>query len=146
MQCREFSIMADMCDKYYMAYQKNMFHRPKRNYRQEIDQLQPYRIFQYAKSSILIANINKFLIQKTSRGRSSLFQMIFKIDVFKDFAMFTGKHLCQSLFLIMLQAKVCNFIRKRLYHGCFIVVNIAKFLRTAFLYQNWWLLLKISYY
>ena len=34
-------------------------------------------------------------------GRS---QMFLKLDVFKNFAMSTGKHLCWSLFLIKLQA------------------------------------------
>ena len=32
--------------------------------------------------------------------------------VLGNFAKFTGKHLCQSLFLIKLQAKTCNFIKK----------------------------------
>ena len=75
----------------------------KCNVVQKTDKLQPYRVFLYTKWSIVIANINKFLIQNTSRGRSSRLQMIFKIDVLKDFAIFTGKHLCWSLFLIMLQ-------------------------------------------
>ena len=114
-----------------------------------MDKLQPYRDFPYAKWSILIANINKFLIRNTSRGRSSRLQMIFKVDVLKYFAIFTGKYLCWSLFLITLQAsglKVCNFIRKRLTHRCFLVVNIVKFLRTAFIEHLWWLLLKMSYW
>ena len=33
-------------------------------------------------------------------------------DVLTNFTKFTGKHLCQSLFLIKLQAKACNFIEK----------------------------------
>ena len=37
-------------------------------------------------------------------SRSSRPQMFFKIGVLKYFAMFTGKHLCWSRFLIMLQA------------------------------------------
>ena len=32
--------------------------------------------------------------------RSNRSQMSFKIDVFKSFAIFTGKHLCSSLFVI----------------------------------------------
>ena len=35
--------------------------------------------------------------------KSSRSQMFFKIDVLKNLAMFTGKHLCQSYFLIQLQ-------------------------------------------
>ena len=38
------------------------------------------------------------------KGRSSRSQMFFKIGVLKNFANFTGKHLCWSLFLIKLQA------------------------------------------
>ena len=51
-------------------------------------------------------------------------QMFFKIGVLKNFANFTVKHLCWSLFLIKLQAK------KRLQHRCCPVV-FAKFLRTS---------------
>ena len=49
--------------------------------------------------------------------------MLFKIGVLKDFAIFRGKHICWSLFLIKLQ--VCNF-----------PVNIAKFLRTVFFHKT----------
>ena len=36
--------------------------------------------------------------------RSSRSQMLFKIGILKNFAIFTGKHLCWSFFLIKLQA------------------------------------------
>ena len=49
-----------------------------------------------------------------SKCRNSRLQVFFKIDVLKNFAIFTGKHLCWSL-----------------QHRCF-PVNIAKFLRTPF--------------
>ena len=59
--------------------------------------------------------------------------MFFEIGVFKNLAIFRGKHLCWSLFLIKLQAY--NF-----------PVNIAKFLRTAFFIKHLrWLLLINSY-
>ena len=51
-------------------------------------------------------------------------QMFFKIDVLKNFANFTGKHQCWSLFLV-------NFIKKRLQHKCF-PVKYANLLRTPF--------------
>ena len=41
-----------------------------------------------------------------------------KKNIFKNFAIFTEKHLCWSLFF--------NFIKKKLQHGCF-PVNIVKF-------------------
>ena len=90
--------------------------------------------------------------------RRSRSQMFFKIGVLKDFAIFTGKHLCWGLFLLKSQAfcgasngfkkalkafikrfeatqKACNFIKKRTQHRSFLV-NIAKFSRTAFLQNN----------
>ena len=42
-------------------------------------------------------------LQNTSKGRSSRSEMFFKIDVLKNFVIFTGKHLCWVLFLIKLQ-------------------------------------------
>ena len=38
-----------------------------------------------------------------SRSRTSRSQIFFKIGVLKNFAIFIGKHLCWSLFLIKLQ-------------------------------------------
>ena len=55
-----------------------------------------------------------------NRCRSSRSQMFFKIGVLKKFAMFTGKHLCWSLFLIKLQAFRC------------FPANITKLLRPGF--------------
>ena len=63
-------------------------------------------------------------------SRSSRSQMWFKIGVLKIFAIFTGKYLCWSLFLIKL-LNLLNFIKRRLQRRCF-PVNIAKFLRTLF--------------
>ena len=38
--------------------------------------------------------------------------VLYKKGVLRTFAKFTGKHLCQCLFLMKLQAKACNFIKK----------------------------------
>ena len=58
--------------------------------------------------------------------------------VLKNFAIFTGRHLCWSLFLIN-----GNFIKKRLQHSCF-PVNIVKFIRTLILKNSCkWLLISI---
>ena len=66
--------------------------------------------------------------------RNSRSQMFFKKDFLKNFAIFTPKNLCCSLFFTKpSNLKVCNFIRKKLQH-CF-AENFTKFLRTAFL-QN----------
>ena len=61
--------------------------------------------------------------------------------VLKNFVIFTGKHLCWSLFLIKLQA--CKFIEKRFQHRCF-SFHVKKFLRTPILKNiREWLLLII---
>ena len=56
------------------------------------------------------------------RCKSSLCETFFKIGVLKNFAIFTGKHLCWSLFLMKMQAFRC------------FLVNIAIFLRADVLF------------
>ena len=63
---------------------------------------------------------------QSSYSRSSYPEMFYKTDVLKNFAKFTGKHLCQTLFF----SKV-TLLKKRLWYRCF-PVSFAKFLRTAF--------------
>ena len=48
----------------------------------------------------------QIMVGETSFSRSSCSQIIFKIRVLKNFAVFTGKRLCWSLFLMRLQASV----------------------------------------
>ena len=67
------------------------------------------------------------ILDRSSHRRCSV-----RKDVLRNFAKFTGKHLCQGL--LMSGPKACSFIKKRLWHRCF-PVNFAKFLRTPFL-QN----------
>ena len=50
----------------------------------------------------------------------------------KNFANFTGKPLCWSLFLKSCRVEAWNIIKKRLQHKCF-PVNILKFLKTPIL-------------
>ena len=61
------------------------------------------------------------LSEPLKKLKTKHFQMFFKIDSIKSFAIFTGKHLCWGLFLIKLQV---------------LPVDIAKFLRIAFLYNT----------
>ena len=63
--------------------------------------------------------------------RSSDQKCSVKKGVLRNFAKFTGKHLCQSLFFNKVAGASCNVIKKRLWHRCF-PVNFAKFLRTPF--------------
>ena len=53
----------------------------------------------------------KYLHISCNRNRRP--EVFCKKDVLKNFAKVTVKHLCQSFFLIKLQASACNFIKKR---------------------------------
>ena len=64
------------------------------------------------------------ILDRTSHRRCSVTE-----DVLRNFAKFTGKHLCQGLFVS--GPKACNFIKKRLWHR-YVRANFAKFLRTSF--------------
>ena len=53
--------------------------------------------------------------------------------VLRNVAKFTGKHLCQSLFLNNVAGlRQATLLKQRLWHRCF-PLNFAKFLRTLFL-------------
>ena len=70
--------------------------------------------------------------------------MVFhKKGVLRNFAKFTGKRLCQSLFFNKVAGLTsATLLKKRLWRRCF-PVNFAKFLRKPFLTEHlWWLLLK----
>ena len=62
--------------------------------------------------------------------------------VLRNFAKFTEKHLCQSLFFNKVSGSGLQlYLKKRLWHSCF-PVNFAKFLGTLFLTEHLqWLLL-----
>ena len=77
--------------------------------------------------------------------RRSRSQMFFKIDVLKNFANYTGKHPCWSLFNKVEGLKACNFIiKKRLQHRCF-PVKFVKFVKTLFFIEHLrWLLLDLQ--
>ena len=69
-------------------------------------------------------------IPKNNSDKSSHPEVFCKNGVLKNFAKFTRKHLCQSLFF----NKVATLLKKILWHRC-LLVNFAKFLRILFL-QN----------
>ena len=60
--------------------------------------------------------------------RSNHWRCFVKKGVLRDFAKFTGKHLCQRLFFNKIAAIL---FKKSLWHRCF-PVNFAKYLRTPF--------------
>ena len=74
--------------------------------------------------------------------RNSRPEMFCEKGVLRNFAKFTGKHLCQSLFFNKVAGpRPATLLKKRLWHRCF-PVNFAKFLRTtSFIEHLWWLLL-----
>ena len=64
--------------------------------------------------------------------RNSLPEVFCKKGVLRNFSKFTGKHLCQSLFLNKVAApRPATLLKNRLWHWCF-PGNFAKFLRTPF--------------
>ena len=70
-----------------------------------------------------------------SNHRSNHQRCSVKIRVLRNFANFTGKHLCQSLsFNKVAGLRPATLLKERLWRRCF-PVNFAKFLRASFL-QN----------
>ena len=75
---------------------------------------------------------------ETKKLKSSRSQVVFKIGILKNFAIFTGEHLCWTLFLMRPETfslKACNFIKKRLQHRYFLV-NIVNFFKNSFFYRT----------
>ena len=69
-------------------------------------------------------------------SRSIRLQMFFKIDVLKNFSIFTGKHKCSSLRLIKLQALRLEHRLEQRFEQIYFPVNIAKFLKTLFFTEH----------
>ena len=66
-------------------------------------------------------------------------EVIYKKGVARNFAKFTGKHLCQSLFFNkMAGLRPATLLKKRLWHMRF-PVNFVKFLITLFYIEHLWL-------
>ena len=96
------------------------------------DEVIKLQSFEFSVSDIIPANVQN--ISPLVFYRSSYRRCSVKKGVFRNFAKFTGKHLCQRLFF-------SKFLKTSLWHRCF-SVNFAKLLRIPFL-QNTseWLLL-----
>ena len=79
----------------------------------------------------------------TGIGRAICPGLFCKKGVFRNFAKFRGKHLCQSLFFNKVAGlrPAATLLKKKLWYRCF-PVNFTKFLRTPFLTEDLrWLLL-----
>ena len=87
-----------------------------------------------------ISHAKRQIFKEHRNNRSKMFC---KKDVLRNFTKFTGKHLCQSLFLNKVAGlRSAILLKKRLWHRCF-PVKFAKFLRTTFLTEHLrWLLLR----
>ena len=76
---------------------------------------------------------------RNRRNRSSRPEVFCEKGFLRNFAKFTGKHLCQNLFFN--KVPPASLLKKRLWHRYF-SVNLANFLRTPFSTEHlWWLLL-----
>ena len=79
-------------------------------------------------------------------SRSRRLEVFCKKAVQRNFAKFTGKHLCQCLFFNKVAGlSPASLLKRRYWHMCF-PVNVAKFLRTPFLTEHlcWLLLLLLT--
>ena len=76
--------------------------------------------------------------------RSSHQRCFLKKGVLINFAKFTGKHLCHSLFFNKVaDLRSADLLKKKLWDRCF-PVNFAKFIRTPFFTEDLrWLLLSV---
>ena len=82
------------------------------------------------------------IYQSESESENNNFQkqapeVYYKKGVLKNFAKFTEKHLCQSLFFkLNCKSKVCNFIKKDTLAQMFSCDFFARFLRTLFFIEH----------
>ena len=77
------------------------------------------------------------------QSKSSRSQMFFEIGCFKNFAIFTGKHLCWGLFLIKLQAfRLATFSKRD--SNTVVFCGYFEIFKNSFFIENlWWLLLTV---
>ena len=86
----------------------------------------------------------KYISDEKRMFRSSHQKCSIKKGVLRNFAKFTGKYLCQSLFFNKIAGLgPATLLKKRLWHRCF-PVNFAKFLRTPFLTEHLWTTVSVN--
>ena len=86
----------------------------------------PTGVFQ--RVNVVRKSVENFTLKRLSEiHKNCRSQVFFKIAVFKNFAIFTRKHICWNLFLIKLQASWSATLSKR-----DSIVYTAKFLRASF--------------
>ena len=78
---------------------------------------------------IIIVQEKKCLVDLTLREKSSRSEVFSKKVVLRNFVKFTGKHLCQFLFLNkVVGMRPATLLKKRLWHRCF-PVNFDRFFK-----------------
>ena len=120
---------------YYTRNRSNYTTESQKDFFDKIKTFVLKKLFLYKKSVKSSEHISsKFIIAKLFTGyRSSQQRRSIKKGVLKNFAKFTVKHLCQSLFFNkVVGLRPATLLKKRLWQRCFLV-NFAKFLRTPFL-------------
>ena len=107
--------------------------------RSKINFLESRRIIHHSKQNFM--EIKKCILLWPS-DRNSRPKVFCKKGVLRNFAKFTGKQLCQSLYFNKVAGlRPANLLKKRLRHRRF-PVNFVKFLRRTFFIEHpWWLLL-----
>ena len=92
----------------------------------------------------IIIDLKHTLKSEITHYKTSQPEVFCKKDVLRNFAKFTRKHLCPSLFFNKVAGlRPATLLKKRLWHRCF-PVNFVKFLRTPFLTEHVrWLLLSL---
>ena len=100
------------------------------------------RVFILSRNFLVFCSLNQ--LPKVLHAKPNKIQKQLSGGVFRNFAKFTGKHLCQSLFFIKVAGlRPVTILKKRLWHRCFLV-NFANILRTLIFIEHLrWLLLKI---
>ena len=79
---------------------------------------------------------NKYALTLLVTTEAATRGVLRKKGFLRNFAIFTGKHLCRSLFFNKLTGlRPAILLKKRLWHRCF-PVNFGKFLRTSFLHRT----------
>ena len=75
---------------------------------------------------------------------SSRPEVFCKKGALRNFTKFTGKHLCQGLFLNKVaDLRLATLLKLRLWHRCF-PVNFVNFPRTPFFIEHlWWMFLNL---
>ena len=82
---------------------------------------------------IVFEELNCDPVKKVRSSRPEVFG---KKGVIKNFTKFTGKHLCESLFLNEVAAlRPATLFKKKIWHRCF-PVNFVKFFRTTFFIEH----------